>query len=255
MENKEEIKKGKIEKIQKKIDEQKEEIEEFVSGQEEQNLKIASELFQTAVKEKNGREKSENFGKALGCLWAIYDDRPWYSKIFKNLHTGLKPLIIKIKKFVKMASANIKDTKTKKCVSDIDNVLLRSITIQKNSIVNRECISKILTGIQDKKLNEIYKKNKDTNGKDILFYDEGAKKKMVLAKRKGYITKEELAYYLNTSVIFIKRFYNGIVSEYNKLTKKLGKAEQKYHELEIKIEESEKVLSNFKEVKEEQKQA
>lgn len=72
---------------------------DFKKGKEQENIKLVKEFFQKSIKSE-GEEKSENFGKALGYLWNINDNRSSFSKFFKNSKTGLGPVVKKIEEFV-----------------------------------------------------------------------------------------------------------------------------------------------------------
>lgn len=75
---------------------------EFKSGDEKNNMERVKRFFELS----HSGEKQQNceyFGRALGCLWAIYENRSWWNRwgLFKSGKTGLKPVAEKIKDFVK----------------------------------------------------------------------------------------------------------------------------------------------------------
>ena len=75
---------------------------EFKSGNEKNNMERVKQFFRLSHCD-DKKERCENFGKALGCLWAIYENRSWWNRwgLFKSGKTGLKPVAGKIKDFVK----------------------------------------------------------------------------------------------------------------------------------------------------------
>lgn len=129
------------EEIKEKIEEKEEEIQEFVSGQEEQNLNIVSKLFNKILNTKDCEDKAKMFGKALGCLWAIAEDRPWYSKInlFRSFHTGIRPLVKKTEKLVKFYDNNIRNKK----ISGNNTKKLANIYTNLLNILQKNCSSQI----------------------------------------------------------------------------------------------------------------
>ena len=74
----------------------------FKSGDEKNNMERVKQFFELSHCE-DKEKRCENFGKALGCLWAIYENRSWWNRwgLFKSGKTGLKPVAGKIKDFVK----------------------------------------------------------------------------------------------------------------------------------------------------------
>ena len=125
--------------VKEKIDDLEDKIEDFKNECEEDNLKSVAKLFKKVRSEKTAEQKSETFGRALGRIWGIYKNRPnGFLKSLKNFFTksrysGIGPLARAVEKFVKKSG-------TKNELIEFNNIIkiLRK-TVQRN--VSKLCFS------------------------------------------------------------------------------------------------------------------
>ena len=75
---------------------------DFISGDEKNNMNRVTGFFVASHDVTRLEDKCKYFGNALGCLWAIYENRSWRERhsFFKSSKSGLGPTVKTIQNFV-----------------------------------------------------------------------------------------------------------------------------------------------------------